>query len=246
MSSGSFGSVAVLTITLFVIIGCAVSEPLDLKTEAGDSDGSQTTTDGAARATGGNRPSSQGSGGAAGGSGGIGSGGTSGGTSSLGTAGTAGTLGRGASGGGSGQAGGGHGGVAGTAGGGGGHGGVAGTAGGGGGGVAGTAGRGGEGGGGHAGASAAPTFTEIYKNILLVYCGGSSCHDPGSQHGVGFSTQSGAYKSLISLAVIPGDSQGSTLYTLVATGAMPDGRPMLSSDFIDEIGAWIDAGALNN
>ena len=221
MSSGSFGSVAVLTITLFVIIGCAVSEPLDLKTEAGDSDGSQTTTDGAARATGGNRPSSQGSGGAAGGSGGIGSGGTSGGTSSLGTAGTAGTLGRGASGG-SGQAGGGHGGVAGTA------------------------GRGGEGGGGHAGASAAPTFTEIYKNILLVYCGGSSCHDPGSQHGVGFSTQSGAYKSLISLAVIPGDSQGSTLYTLVATGAMPDGRPMLSSDFIDEIGAWIDAGALNN
>ena len=232
MSSGSFGSVAVLTITLFVIIGCAVSEPLDLKTEAGDSDGSQTTTDGAARATGGNRPSSQGSGGAAGGSGGIGSGGTSGGTSSLGTAGTAGTLGRGASGG-SGQAGGGHGGVAGTAG-------------GGGGGVAGTAGRGGEGGGGHAGASAAPTFTEIYKNILLVYCGGSSCHDPGSQHGVGFSTQSGAYKSLISLAVIPGDSQGSTLYTLVATGAMPDGRPMLSSDFIDEIGAWIDAGALNN
>ena len=58
--------------------------------------------------------------------------------------------------------------------------------------------------------------------------------------------QSGAYQSLVSVAVIPGDSQGSTLYTLVATGVMPDGRPMLSGDFIDEIGAWIDAGALNN
>jgi hypothetical protein len=230
MSSVSYGSIAVLATT---IIGCAVSEPLDLKADFGNSDGSQATNDGPATATGGNRPSSQGSGGAAGASGGIGAGGASGGAGSLGgTPGTAGNLGRGASGGASGQAGAGQGGIAGTA---GGHSGIAGTA-----------GRGGEGGGGHAGASAAPTFTEIYKDILSVYCGGSSCHYPGSQHGVGFSTQSGAYKSLVSVAVIPGDSQGSTLYTLVATGVMPDGRPMLSSDFIDEIGAWIDAGALNN
>jgi hypothetical protein len=240
MSSVSYGSIAVLATT---IIGCAVSEPLDLKADFGNSDGSQATNDGPATATGGNRPSSQGSGGAAGASGGIGAGGAGGGAGSLGgTPGTAGNLGRGASGGASGQAGAGQGGAAGTA---GGHSGIAGTA-GGHSGIAGTAGRGGEGGGGHAGASAAPTFTEIYKDILSVYCGGSSCHYPGSQHGVGFSTQSGAYKSLISVAVIPGDSQGSTLYTLVATGVMPDGRPMLSSDFIDEIGAWIDAGALNN
>jgi hypothetical protein len=200
-----------------------VSEPVDLKVDLGDSDGSQTTTDGSPTATGGNRPSSQGSGGAAGASGDIGSGATSGGASSRGgTPGTAGNLGRGASGGASGQAGGGHGGIAGTAGG------------------------GGEGGGGHAGASAAPTFTEIYKDILSVYCGGSSCHNPGTQLGVGFSTQSGAYKSLVSVEVVPGDSQGSTLYTAVAAGEMPKGKPMLSSVFIDEIGAWIDAGALNN
>jgi hypothetical protein len=251
MSSGSFGSIAVLTISLVGIVGCAVSEPLDLKADLGNFDGSQTTTDGSATATGGSRPSSQGSGGTAGASARIGAGGTSGGASGLGgTPGTAGNLGGGASGGASGQVGGGHGGVTGTAGGGGGSRGVAGTAGGGGGsrGVAGTAGGGGEGGGGHVGTSAAPTFTEIYKNILSVsvYCGGSTCHNPGSQQGVGFSTQAGAYKSLANYAIIPGDSQGSSLYTLVATGVMPDGRPMLSSDFIDEIGAWIDAGALNN
>jgi hypothetical protein len=237
MSPGSFGSTAGLTITLVVIIGCAVSEPVDLKADLGSSDGGQTTTDGSSTATGGNRPSSQSSGGAAGASGRIGSGGTSGGARGLGgTAGTAGNLGRGASGGASGQAGSGS------------YSGVAGTAGGSGGsrGLAGTAGGGGVGGGGHAGASAAPTFTEIYKDILSVYCGGSSCHNPGSQLGVGFSTQSGAYKSLVSVEVVPGDSQGSTLYTAVAAGEMPKGKPMLSSVFIDEIGAWIDAGALNN
>jgi hypothetical protein len=81
---------------------------------------------------------------------------------------------------------------------------------------------------------------------LSVDCGGSNCHYPGSQHGVGFSTQSGAYKSLLSVAVVPGDAQGSIFYLDVASGAMPDGKPMLSSVFIDKIGAWIDAGALNN
>lgn len=119
--------------------------------------------------------------------------------------------------------------------------------------AAGTTGRGGGAGtplggsnGAHSDGSAAATFTEIYKDILTVYCGGSSCHTPGTQHGVGFSTQSGAYKSLLSVAVIPGNSQGSTLYTNLATGTMPAGEPMLSSALIDEVAAWIDAGALNN
>jgi hypothetical protein len=226
----SSGSIAVWTIAVFAI-GCAASEPIDLKVIA----------DGSASATGGNRSTSQGSGGAAGGSGGNGSGGTNGvagggANGSGGIGGTAGNLERGASGGASGRGGGGgHGGIAGTSGGG------AGTSGGG----AGTSGGGGRKG-GAGGASTAPTFTEVYKSILIVYCGGSRCHDPGSQAGLGFSTQSGAYQSLANFAVIPGDSQGSSLYTLVATGVMPPAKPMLSSDFIDEIGAWIDAGALNN
>lgn len=197
-------------------IGCAASEPLDLT----------GITDGSASATGGNRPTSQASGGA-GAPGGNGPGGTNaaggrGASGSDGGAGTAGGLERGASGGVSGRGGAG------------GHADSAGHSGGGG------------GGGGAGGASSAPTFTEIYKSILSVYCGGSTCHYPGSQHGVGFSTQSGAYKSLLSVAVVPGDAQGSIFYLDVASGAMPDGKPMLSSAFIDEIGAWIDAGALNN
>ena len=225
----SSGSTAVWTIAAFAI-GCAVSEPIDLKANVG-SQPAQPTTDGSVSATGGNRPTSQGSGGGAGVPGGNGSGGINGGaaggaSNTGGTAGTAGGAGRGASGGASGRGGGS------------GHGGLAGASSGGG--------RGGGGGGGAAGLSTAPTFTEIYKSILSVDCGGSNCHYPGSQHGVGFSTQSGAYKSLVSVAVVPGDAQGSIFYTDVATGAMPDGKPMLSSVFIDEIGAWIDAGALNN
>ncbi len=224
----SSGSIAVWTIAVCVI-GCAVSDPIDFKPNLEHSDGSQSSTDGSASASGGNRPTSQGSGGGAGVPGGKGSGGTNGvaggGASGTGgSAGTAGNLGSGASGGSS------------ARGGGGGQGGLAGASGGG----------GGRGGGGAGGLSTAPTFTEIYKSILSVDCGGSNCHYPGSQHGVGFSTQAGAYKSLVSVAVVPGDAQGSIFYTDVATGAMPDGKPMLSSAFIDEIGAWIDAGALNN
>jgi hypothetical protein len=255
MSTCSLGSVATLTGSIALLaIGCAQSESLDLNSGSTGAGGDQTS-DGSATPSGDGGSVSQGSGAAAGASGGIGSGGINGagGVGAIGlggSAGAAGSPGRGAGGGAPGQAGGsGHGGGAGTAGGGhggagiagGGHGG-AGTAGGGHGGGPGTAG----GQAGHAGAAAAPTFTDIYNKILIVYCGGSSCHLPGSQHGVGFSTQAGAFKSLSSVAIIPGDSQGSTFYTSVATGEMPDGKPMLSSAFIDEIGAWIDAGALNN
>jgi hypothetical protein len=122
-----------------------------------------------------------------------------------------------------------------------------GTGGGGRGGSGATTGSGGNGGGATGtGGGPAPTFTEIYKTILTVYCAGSNCHIPGSQNGLSFSTQAVAYKSLLSLAVIPGDSGGSGLYTNLATGAMPFNEPMLSDAQIAEVAAWIDAGAKNN
>ena len=207
-------------------LGCAVSAPLNFDADSNASDAASASAH-VGGATGG----TSGPGGSAGTSAHAGSGGHGGSGGNLGAAGAAGSAG--------------HGGGAGTS---GGSSGSAGHA-----GAAGTTGRGGGAGTGVAGskairfdASTAPTFTEIYKSILSVDCGGSTCHYPGTQHGLGFSTQSGAYKSLVSVAVIPGNAQGSTLYTDLATGTMPDGKPMLSSTLIDQVAAWIDDGALNN
>lgn len=97
------------------------------------------------------------------------------------------------------------------------------------------------------------TFSEVYSMVLAVpsssasSCAGASCHIPGTgQSKVKFDTKSDAYKSLVSLAVVPGDSAGSTLYTNLATGVMPMGRPMLSDALIALVASWIDAGALND
>ena len=78
-------------------------------------------------------------------------------------------------------------------------------------------------------------------------CAGSSCHIPGSGGAkVKFDTKADAYQSLLSVAVIPGNSAGSTLYTNIATGVMPMGKPMLSDALVALVASWIDAGALNN
>jgi hypothetical protein len=94
-------------------------------------------------------------------------------------------------------------------------------------------------------AGAAPTFTQVYTTILSVYCAGSSCHAPGTKAGVNFASQSTAYSTLKS-KVVPGNGAGSSLYTVVNTGKMPEGKPKLSAANIALIKAWIDTGALNN
>ena len=90
----------------------------------------------------------------------------------------------------------------------------------------------------------APTFAQVYNNILVVYCSGSSCHNPGSQSGVSFSSQSNAY-SAVKNRVTPGNGAGSSFYTTVNNGVMPPGGK-LSAANLALIKAWIDAGALNN
>jgi hypothetical protein len=114
-------------------------------------------------------------------------------------------------------------------------------------GTSGTGGRGGGGGGSSAGGTggAAPTFTQIYDNILVVSCGGSQCHNPGSQKGVSFASQSSAYSS-VSKLVTPGNGAGSSFYQTVNSGAMPPGGSKLSAANLALIQAWINAGALNN
>lgn len=102
-------------------------------------------------------------------------------------------------------------------------------------------------------AGAAATFTQVYKMILNVptsspsNCAGATCHIPGSsQAHVKFDTQANAYRTLRSVAIIPGNATGSILYTNLATGVMPDSRPMISDALLQLVESWIDAGALND
>jgi hypothetical protein len=91
----------------------------------------------------------------------------------------------------------------------------------------------------------APTFTQVYNSVLGAYCGGSFCHNPGSEHGISFASQSSAY-SAVSSRVIPGNGEGSSFFYTVNSGTMPPGGPKLSATNLAMIRAWIDAGALNN
>ena len=188
--------------------------------------GSQATGSGGVTGSGG----IVGTGGSSGrsGSGGSGTGGSgTGGTATGGVTGTGGTNGTGGATG--------TGGVTGT-------GGIKGT--GGSTGTGGVKGTGGSGSGG-AGGSPAPTFTQIYSSILVVYCSGSNCHNPGNQRNVSFASQSSAYSSVKNL-VTAGNGAGSSFYVTVNSGSMPPGGPKLSAANLALIKAWIDAGALNN
>jgi hypothetical protein len=123
-------------------------------------------------------------------------------------------------------------------------------------GATGSAGRGGAGGrgggagsgspdGGTADGGTAATFTDIYTNILVPHCSGSQCHNPGSQKGISFASQSTGYTA-VKNRVTPGNGAGSSFYSTVNSGSMPPGGPKLSSADLAKIKAWIDAGALNN
>jgi hypothetical protein len=222
--------------------GCAVSESLDLPDAASSGAGGESvgvSTGG----TSGNAPAlgAGGATGAAGAQGVAGASGLAGETGAAGSLGAGGTNAAGGSGGSSGVGGragnAGSGGRAGASGGRGGHGGTGGAS---------VGGKGGSGGQASSpDASTAPTFTEIYKTIIIVYCSGSSCHDPGTSGGLGFATQASAFAAL-SHQVRPGDGVDSDLYVTLDTGVMPKGKPKLSAANIALIREWIDAGALND
>jgi hypothetical protein len=239
------GLVAAAGLLTLVASGCAVSDQIDL------SDASVSGSGGTGSTGSGSGGTDQGSGGSVGtggsaeggstGAGGIiGTGGSGTGGGGTGGNGTGGSATGGSATGGSGTGGSATGGTTGT-------GGIKGTGGSTGGttGTGGVKGTGGSTGTGGTGGAAAPTFTQIYTTILVPYCGGGSCHNPGSQGGVAFSSQSNAY-SPVKSRVTPGNGAGSSFYNTVNSGSMPRGAAKLSAANLALIKAWIDAGALNN
>jgi hypothetical protein len=244
--SGHTGLLAAAGLLVVVASGCAVSDQLDLPDAAiSGSGGTGSTASGAGG-------SDQGSGGdvGAGGSPATGEGGVTGTGGIVGTGGS-GTGGNGTGGngtGGNGTGGNGTGGATGTGGikgtgGSTGTGGVKGT--GGSTGTGGSNGTGGSTGTGGAGGSAAPTFTQVYTTILVPFCSGSSCHNPGSQKGVSFASQSSAYTAVKSRVTV-GNGTGSSFYKTISSGSMPPGGTKISAANLALLAAWINAGALNN
>jgi len=118
--------------------------------------------------------------------------------------------------------------------------------------------------------SAAPTFTDVYQQILGPQCG-AGCHMPGAsgvtQGMLDLSSQTTAYNALFEVAaagsacagkgtrVIPGNVDQSVLAekidpklfpNLDCGGLMPLGGATLSQSDIDEVESWIAAGAKND
>jgi Planctomycete cytochrome C len=119
-------------------------------------------------------------------------------------------------------------------------------------GTGGTAGHAGGGTTGTGGGQAA-TFTQVYTMVLDApsslpsSCAGNGCHvSAAGAAGISFDTQAHAYQTLLGEAVVPGNAAKSVLYTNIASGAMPRGRPKLSATLIALVASWINAGALND
>jgi hypothetical protein len=121
-------------------------------------------------------------------------------------------------------------------------------------------------------ATATPTFTQIYSSIISVRC--TSCHGTGAAGSLNMSNQATAYANLVGsngtgvmaagpscgtsglLRVDPGNASMSLLWEKVNSKlqgtSAPCGNPMpasgaaLTQAQVDEIAAWINAGAMNN
>jgi hypothetical protein len=74
---------------------------------------------------------------------------------------------------------------------------------------------------------------------------GSSCHDPGIQKGIDLSTAAKGFATLQS-RIVRGQPSASSLYTHLASGAMPLGKPRFSDAELARVRAWILAGAPND
>jgi hypothetical protein len=115
-------------------------------------------------------------------------------------------------------------------------------------------------------ASSAPTFTEVYTQVISVHC--APCHVAGMPGFTGgmldMSTQAAAFTNLVGVEaageacsgmgkrVNPGDPSTSLIFEKVNMSTPPCGQRMplgqspLAADQITEIHDWIAAGAMNN
>lgn len=99
------------------------------------------------------------------------------------------------------------------------------------------------------------SFASEVLPILTSNCGGSGCHAPGTQSGVGLSSYLAVTTSVGTQygtrIVVPGNAAASPLIEKISGplqfGArMPLGRPTLSSAQVTTIRNWINEGAKNN
>jgi len=88
-------------------------------------------------------------------------------------------------------------------------------------------------------AGPAPTFAQVNSDILKVSC--LQCHNgAGASGNIDLSSYAGVVAQ-----VSPGNPSASALYNAVANGIMPPTGALPASQ-IQEIQAWIAAGALND
>jgi hypothetical protein len=105
-----------------------------------------------------------------------------------------------------------------------------------------------------------PTFSAVYDDVLVPSCAYSTCHLGAGNAGLGWDDAQGAYEALVSVPstqvgtmdrVSPGAPDDSYLVWKLeeADGIVDDVMPPsvpLTSDKLDLVRDWINAGALND
>ena len=100
--------------------------------------------------------------------------------------------------------------------------------------------------GGGTGATSGVSFAKDVLPILQRSC--TRCHGGSNpRQGMSLETYAGVMKgSSNGAVVVAGDPAKSVMYSLVNSGAMPQGGTKLSAADIQKISDWIKAGAANN
>ncbi len=90
-----------------------------------------------------------------------------------------------------------------------------------------------------------PTVVSFKNDIQPIFnksCVDAGCHSGDVDPDL---TPAKSYNALTNY-VKPGDAAGSSLYQVLASGAMPESLPKLPQDQINLVEKWINDGALNN
>lgn len=99
------------------------------------------------------------------------------------------------------------------------------------------------------------TFSYLQSNLMTPTCAISGCHSDKDRAG-DLNLRSGlAYANLVNInstnypgkvRVVPGDKNNSILYQQLDTKRMPRSGVLLDQTIIDQVGKWIDQGAIDN
>jgi hypothetical protein len=102
---------------------------------------------------------------------------------------------------------------------------------------------------------AAPTFSDVYDQIMSMTpavpkssCWGPCHAGPGVAKAmlkIDMTTKEKAWVGVMKL-VVPGNAATSKLYLQISAGKMPQNKPKLPANLIKLVADWINAGAMNN